>query len=341
MANGGVRSGSTVRWSRGSSTGSGPGSLGVICPGVRALADGVEAAQRFSLDGTWDRIHTRLLAEADAAGEIDWTASVDSTINRAHQHSTNSAGSNSQPATLARHGRPAPRLAQGAGWNHTNLGLEPLDHAIGRSRGGLVDQDPPRLRRQAAGPGDAARRPARAATPRCSRTCWPRSTYPDRPGRPRTRPDRVAADKAYSSRGNRALLRSRGIIAVIPEPGDQIGHRQRRGSKRRTPPSPTTPRHTAAATWSNVPSTSSSNGADWPPATTSSPSPTEAESSWHQSPSGCANRETRPRCSCEADDPLRSESRQCVGTCMSSSGSSTSPIISSIISVGSATSIAQ
>jgi transposase len=28
---------------------------------------------RFSLDGTWDRIHTRLLAEADAAGEIDWT----------------------------------------------------------------------------------------------------------------------------------------------------------------------------------------------------------------------------------------------------------------------------
>jgi hypothetical protein len=31
---------------------------------------------------------TRLLAEADATGEIDWTVSVDSTINRAHQHAT-------------------------------------------------------------------------------------------------------------------------------------------------------------------------------------------------------------------------------------------------------------
>lgn len=51
------------------------------------------------------------------------------------------------------------------------------------------------------------------------------------PGRPRTRPDRVLADKAYSSRGNRALLRSRGIVSVIPEPSDQIGHRKRRGSR--------------------------------------------------------------------------------------------------------------
>ena len=43
---------------------------------------------RFSLDGTWDKIHTRLLAEADAAGDIDWAVSVDSTVNRAHQHAT-------------------------------------------------------------------------------------------------------------------------------------------------------------------------------------------------------------------------------------------------------------
>ncbi len=44
--------------------------------------------KRFSVDGTWDRIHARLVAEADAAGEVDWTVSVDSTINRAHQHAT-------------------------------------------------------------------------------------------------------------------------------------------------------------------------------------------------------------------------------------------------------------
>lgn len=45
--------------------------------------------RRFSSDGTWDRIHARLLVEADAVGEIDWQISVDSTINRAHQHATN------------------------------------------------------------------------------------------------------------------------------------------------------------------------------------------------------------------------------------------------------------
>jgi transposase len=44
--------------------------------------------KRFSVDGTWDKIHARLIAEADAAGEVDWTVSVDSTINRAHQHAT-------------------------------------------------------------------------------------------------------------------------------------------------------------------------------------------------------------------------------------------------------------
>ena len=44
--------------------------------------------KRFSGDGTWDRIHARLLAEADAAGDLDWTVSIDSTINRAHQHAT-------------------------------------------------------------------------------------------------------------------------------------------------------------------------------------------------------------------------------------------------------------
>jgi transposase len=44
--------------------------------------------RRFSADGTWDKIHAALLAEADAAGDIDWAVSIDSTINRAHQHAT-------------------------------------------------------------------------------------------------------------------------------------------------------------------------------------------------------------------------------------------------------------
>jgi transposase len=49
-------------------------------------------------------------------------------------------------------------------------------------------------------------------------------------GRPRTRPNQVLADKAYSSRAIRAHLGKRGISSVIPEPDDQKAHRQRRGS---------------------------------------------------------------------------------------------------------------
>ncbi|MEU6174235.1 IS5 family transposase [Streptantibioticus parmotrematis] len=49
-------------------------------------------------------------------------------------------------------------------------------------------------------------------------------------GRPRTRPDAVAGDKAYSSRGNRAYLSKRRIKAVIPEKVDQSANRRKKGS---------------------------------------------------------------------------------------------------------------
>ncbi len=50
------------------------------------------------------------------------------------------------------------------------------------------------------------------------------------PGRPRTTPIALRGDKAYSSRGHRSLLRSRGITAVIPEPADQVANRKRKGT---------------------------------------------------------------------------------------------------------------
>ena len=59
--------------------------------------------RRFSSDGTWDKIHARLIAEADAGGDVGWKVSVDSTINRAHQHAT----------TLARVETPAGRRTGG------------------------------------------------------------------------------------------------------------------------------------------------------------------------------------------------------------------------------------
>jgi transposase len=55
-------------------------------------------------------------------------------------------------------------------------------------------------------------------------------------GRPRTRPDRVLADKAYTSRANRRYLRRRGIAATIPSKADQDAHRRRKGSKGGRPP---------------------------------------------------------------------------------------------------------
>ena len=55
-------------------------------------------------------------------------------------------------------------------------------------------------------------------------------------GRPRTRPDRVLADKAYTSRANRRYLRRRGIKATIPSKADQDAHRRARGPKGGRPP---------------------------------------------------------------------------------------------------------
>jgi len=55
-------------------------------------------------------------------------------------------------------------------------------------------------------------------------------------GRPRTRPERVLADKAYTSKANRAYLRRRGIKATIPSKADQDAHRRAKGSKGGRPP---------------------------------------------------------------------------------------------------------
>lgn len=42
--------------------------------------------RRWAADGTFDRMLRAAQARADAAGDIDWLVSVDSTIVRAHQH---------------------------------------------------------------------------------------------------------------------------------------------------------------------------------------------------------------------------------------------------------------
>jgi transposase len=41
---------------------------------------------RWQTDGTWARIQASLHTQADAAGELDGNAQIDSTVVRAHQH---------------------------------------------------------------------------------------------------------------------------------------------------------------------------------------------------------------------------------------------------------------
>jgi transposase len=167
--------------------------------------------------GRWTAVVTGLQALAQEAGLIEWTVSVDSTINRAHQHA---AGARRHPEQQKQ-----PPIG------------EPADHALGRSRGGLTtkvhlaaEQRRKTLASTLTG-GQAADSPQ--FVPVLDRIRVPRRTGP---GRPRTRPDRVLGDKAYSARANRAYLRRRGIKATIPVKADQQANRHNKGSAGGRPP---------------------------------------------------------------------------------------------------------
>jgi transposase len=64
----------------------------------------------------------------------------------------------------------------------------------------------------------------------------PRVARRGRAARPRTRPDRMLADKAYSNRKIRGALRRRRITASIPERADQQKARAAKGSAGGRPP---------------------------------------------------------------------------------------------------------
>ena len=125
--------------------------------------------------------------------------------------------------------------ARGRGPQKGDPAGEPDDHAIGRSRGGLTTK----IHLAA----DGRCRPlafvltgGQAGDAPAFTDVMARLRVPRRRGRPRTRPEVVMADKAYSSRAIRAHLRKRGIRALIPIPADQRNHRLRRGSQGGRPP---------------------------------------------------------------------------------------------------------
>ena len=131
---------------------------------------------------------------------------------------------------------PTSPATRGAGSNYTNLLVEPPDHGVGRSRGGLSTKIH-HLVDGAGRPLVALLSPGQAN----DAPIFPQLMAQLRVGRhgggpPRRRPDRLRADKAYSSRAIRAQLRRRRIGAVIAEPADQTAHRKRRGSRGGRPP---------------------------------------------------------------------------------------------------------
>jgi transposase len=113
---------------------------------------------------------------------------------------------------------------------------EPDDHALGRSRGGLgtkvhlACEQGQRVLSMLVTAGQRGDSPQFQAV--LEGICVARLGG----GRPRTRPDLVLADKAYSSRANRAYLRRRRIRAVIPIKDDQAAHRRKKGSAGGRPP---------------------------------------------------------------------------------------------------------
>lgn len=56
------------------------------------------------------------------------------------------------------------------------------------------------------------------------------------PGRPRSRPDAVVADKAYSHPSTRAMMSKRRVRFISPERSDQVARRQAKGSAGGRPP---------------------------------------------------------------------------------------------------------
>ncbi len=172
--------------------------------------------RRWQRDGVWAAILAGLQQLGDAVTMIEWDVSVDSTIVRAHQHA---AGARRHP-----------------GRQIEPPGIEPVDHGLGRSRGGWTTKlhlaaeqgrKPLSLVITGGQRGDSPQFVAVLERIRVRRAG---------PGRSRSRPDRVLADKAYSSRANRAYLRRRGIRATIPIKRDQQANRLKRGSRGGRPP---------------------------------------------------------------------------------------------------------
>ncbi|MGI5182380.1 IS5 family transposase [Dactylosporangium sp. CA-152071] len=175
--------------------------------------------RRWQRDGTWAAVLSAAQSVADADGRIVWDVSIDSTTSRAHQH-----------AAGARHDGHLQKEPPGG------VHDEPADHALGRSRGGLTTKTHLACEQGQKVLAFTVTAGQRGDSPQFIPVLGNIRVARPGGGRPRTRPDLVLADKAYTSKGNRQHLRSRGIKACIPSKSDQDAHRKAKGSKGGRPP---------------------------------------------------------------------------------------------------------
>jgi transposase len=160
--------------------------------------------RRWAREGLWNALLLRLQTSRQSKGRIDWhVCMIDGSVVRAH------------------------RVAAGA----RNFGRveEPIDHALGRSRGGFSTK----IHLLCDGRG------LPLASGLTAGQCHEAKMLPQilarvrvagRRGRPRERPEALAGDKAYSARWTRSWLRARRIRPIIPT---RIDERRETGFDRR------------------------------------------------------------------------------------------------------------
>lgn len=76
-----------------------------------------ERFARWEADGTWARLLEEMQVNNDAVGQVEWTASIDSSIARAHQHAAGARKKGSGAGTIgaASHESPSGSAGPGAG----------------------------------------------------------------------------------------------------------------------------------------------------------------------------------------------------------------------------------
>ncbi|MGW6804535.1 IS5 family transposase, partial [Streptomyces sp. NPDC055039] len=53
----------------------------------------------WAADGSWEKVFTALLAQADYEGGLDWVVAVDSIVVRAHRHAAGARQKGPRPAS--------------------------------------------------------------------------------------------------------------------------------------------------------------------------------------------------------------------------------------------------